>query len=377
MARIPGDGVAFEQAAFTTIGAVALHGVRTADVKLGDVVGVIGLGLLGQLTVQILQAAGCRVVGMDIDRDRVDLALRMGCHAASESSSGFLDLCQQESGGRGVDAVLITAQAASSDPVNIAAEVARDRAAVVAVGSVGLDLNRRAFYEKELDLRVPRSYGPGRYDAAYEQKGIDYPIGYVRWTETRNMEAFLRLLAEGKVNVAPLITHRFPIEQARSAYELIGGKIPGSFLGVLITYPEASEDFRRIELSSTGQGVPVAEPKSVAIGLLGAGSFATSTLLPAIKRIGGIKFVGVCSANGSHSTHTGKQFGFRYSTTDETAVINDSGVNTVVIATRHNLHAQQVVQAIAAGKHVFCEKPLCLNLEELSQIIDVWKESRS
>lgn len=377
MARVPDAGVTFEQAAFTTVGAVALHGVRTADVRLGDVVGVIGLGLLGQLTVQILQAAGCRIVGMDIDRRRVDLALQLGCHAASDSSSGFFDLCQQESAGRGVDAVLITAQAASSDPVNTAAEVARDRAAVVAVGSIGLDLNRRTFYEKELDLRVPRSYGPGRYDAAYEQKGIDYPIGYVRWTETRNMEAFLRLLAERKVNVDPLITHRFPIEQARSAYELIGGKTQESFLGVLITYPENSEDIRKVDLSSKGPNTPLAQSESVAVGLLGAGSFATSTLLPAMKRVGGLEFIGVCSANGSHSTHAGKQFGFRYSTTDEAAVMNDAAVNTVVIATRHSLHAEQVTQALAAGKHVFCEKPLCLNLEELSQIIEVWKASRA
>lgn len=207
MAKIPaGSEVTFDHAAATTVGAVALHGVRTADVKLGDVVGVIGLGLLGQLTVQILKAAGCRVVGMDLARSRVALALRLGADAASDSPTSFVDECRQQSRGRGLDAVLIAAQTTSSDPVNLAAEVARDRAVIVAVGAVGMELERRPYYEKELDFRVSRSYGPGRYDAAYEQKGVDYPIGYVRWTETRNMGAFLDLLADRKINVDALIT---------------------------------------------------------------------------------------------------------------------------------------------------------------------------
>jgi predicted dehydrogenase/threonine dehydrogenase-like Zn-dependent dehydrogenase len=373
LARIPDAAVSCDQAAATTVGAVALHGVRTADVKLGEVVAVIGLGLLGQLTVQILAAAGCRIVGTDIDRRRVDLALRMGAHAASDSVAGFLDACQSQSVGRGVDAVLITAQSASSDLVNLAAEVARDRAVVVAVGTVGLNLERRAFYEKELDLRIPRSYGPGRYDAAYEQKGLDYPIGYVRWTETRNMEAFLQLLADGKVDVGPLITHRFPIEQARSAYELIAGRTQEPFLGVLITYPEGANDSCCVELRKQG-GASTTAAKSVAVGLLGAGGFATGTLLPAMKRIAGVELIGVCAANGSHASHAGQKFGFRYSSTDEAGAISDPAVNTVVIATRHNLHAGQVLVALRAGKHVFCEKPLCLNESELSEIIHVLNE---
>jgi len=373
LARIPsGSGVSFEHAAATTVGAVALHGVRTAEVKLGDVVGVIGLGLLGQLTVQILKAAGCRVVGMDIDRERVELALRLGADAVSDSSSAFLDACLQQSGGRGVDAVLITAQTISSDPVNLAAEAARDRAVVVAVGTVGMALERRTFYEKELDFRVSRSYGPGRYDAAYEQKGVDYPVGYVRWTETRNMEAFLQLLADSKVDVGALITHRFPIEQARSAYDLITGKSQQAFLGVLITYPEAAEETWSVEVA--GKGSRPAAAKSVAIGLLGAGSFATGTLLPAIRRVGGVALVGVCAANGSHSHHAAKKFGFRYSATDEDSLINDAAINAVVVATRHHLHSRQVLAALKAGKHVFCEKPLCLNEEELHDIARFYDE---
>jgi predicted dehydrogenase/threonine dehydrogenase-like Zn-dependent dehydrogenase len=380
LARVPPDSeVSFDHAAATTVGAVALHGVRTADVKLGDIVGVIGLGLLGQLTVQILKAAGCRVVGMDIDRGRVELARRLGADAASDSSNAFRDECMQQSGGRGVDAVLITAQTTSSDPVNLAAEVARDRAVVVAVGAVGMALERRPFYEKELDFRVSRSYGPGRYDVAYEQKGVDYPIGYVRWTETRNMEAFLQLLADGKMNVGALITHRFPIDQAQSAYDLITGKSQQAFLGVLITYPEHSEEARRVTIKVAGSAgaTSVTAAKSVAIGLLGAGNFATSTLLPAIKRVGGATLVGVCAANGSHSHHVAKKFGFRYGATDEDSLIGDEAINTVVVATRHHLHARQVLAALSSGKHIFCEKPLCLNEDELREIVRVYEDQRA
>ena len=216
--------VTFDEVAFATLGSVALHGVRTADVRLGDNVAVIGLGLLGQLTVQILKAAGCRVLGMDIIPNRAELASRLGADATAALSSEFRDLCYERSRGAGVDAVLITAETQSSDPLNLAAEIARDRGIVVAVGMVGMDIERRLYYEKELDFRISRSYGPGRYDAAYEQKGHDYPIGYVRWTETRNMEEFLELLTDGKLDVKSLITHRFPIDRAHGAYDLITGR---------------------------------------------------------------------------------------------------------------------------------------------------------
>jgi len=376
LAKIPSEQVSFEQAASTTVGAVALHGVRTADVKLGDVVGVIGLGLLGQLTTQILKAAGCRVVGMDINRARVELALRLGADAASDSISAFLDLCMEQSGGRGLDSVLITAQTAGSEAVNLAAEVVRDRAVIVAVGTVGMDLERRTFYEKELDFRVSRSYGPGRYDAAYEQKGIDYPIGYVRWTETRNMEAFLQLLADRKVDVAPLITHRFAIDDARSAYDLITGKTDEVFLGVLITYPGTVEHGLESEMRRTERpkpGAAAASSNKVGIGLLGAGNFATSTLLPAIRRIDGVELIGVSAVSGAHSHHAEKKFGFRYSATQDEQILNDDAINTIVIATRHHLHARQVLAGLAAGKHVFCEKPLCLNAAELAEIAEAYR----
>jgi predicted dehydrogenase/threonine dehydrogenase-like Zn-dependent dehydrogenase len=373
MARIPSEAISFDDAAFTTVGAVALHGIRTADVKLGDVVVVIGLGLLGQLMVQILKAAGCSVLGMDISEERAELALRLGADAVSTSSSGFRQLCLQHSAGNGVDSVLIAAQTSSNDPVNLAGTVARNRAVIVAVGTVAMDIPRRAFYEKELDFRISRSYGPGRYDPAYEEKGVDYPIGYVRWTETRNMEAFLKLVADRKLDLHPLITHRFPIVRANSAYDLITGKMQETFLGVLLSYPHDAPASDSIEIAAADR--LVRGEKSVRVGLLGAGAFAMSTMLPALKRVRGVEMVAVSAANGSHARHAAERFGFHSCTTNELEIMNSPSVNTVVIATRHHLHARQVIAAFNCGKHVFCEKPLCLTETELTEIIDAVEHS--
>jgi predicted dehydrogenase/threonine dehydrogenase-like Zn-dependent dehydrogenase len=374
VAKLPEPSpITFDEAAFATLGSVALHGIRTADVKLGDTVAVIGLGLLGQLTVQILKAGGCRVLGMDIASNRAELASRLGADATAALSSEFRDLCYARSRGAGVDAVLITAETPSSDPVNLAAEIARDRGIVVAVGMVGMDIERRLYYEKELDFRISRSYGPGRYDAAYEQKGHDYPIGYVRWTETRNMEEFLELLTDGKLDLKSLITHRFPIDRAHGAYDLITGRTGEQFLGVLITYPEQPDQSQILELVEKGRGSRAIKP--VAIGLLGAGSFAVSTLLPATKQVSGVEFVGVCNATGVRGCHAAEKFGFQYCTTDEKEILNDARINTVLIATRHHLHARQVVAALNAGKHVFCEKPLCLSEEELADVVRSYTRS--
>jgi predicted dehydrogenase/threonine dehydrogenase-like Zn-dependent dehydrogenase len=375
-ARIcPDSAVSFEEAAFTTLGAVALHGVRTADVKVGDVVAVIGLGLLGQLTVQILRAAGCRVLGMDIEPERAALASQLGTEDVCCSPDELRDLCLRRSSGYGVDAVLITAETASSEPVELAGEVARDRGVVVAVGTVGMDIQRKHYFEKELDFRISRSYGPGRYDSAYEQKGRDYPIGYVRWTETRNMEAFLQLFSQGKLDVKSLVTHRFPIERAQAAYDLITGRVGHAFLGVLIAYPEQAEISHEVRLAGKGTAAILAGEKTMSIGVLGAGNFAMSTLLPALKRVRAVEFAGVCAANGSHARHAAEKFGFRYCTTEERRVLDDPNVNTVVIATRHHLHATQVLAALEAGKHIFCEKPLCLSEIDLAEIVRAYASS--
>jgi len=384
LARIPApdplttDEVPFDQAAFATLGAVALHGIRTSDARLGDLVAVIGLGLLGQLTLQLLKAAGCRVLGMDVDGTRAELARRLGADEVAIAGSTFRDLCLETSAGAGVDAVLITAETASSDPVNLAGAIARDRAVVVAVGTVGMEIERTAYYEKELDFRISRSYGPGRYDAAYEQKGRDYPIGYVRWTENRNMDAFLQLLGRKKIDVSSLITHRFPVEHARSAYDLITGRSRDRFLGVVIQYSGSCQEVATLSLVRRSQPGQRSHPgERVSVGLLGAGGFASSTLIPAIRASSDTSLISVCAATGSHAQQAAQKFGFRDCTTDEAALIRNSEVDTVVIATRHHLHARQVLAALRAGKNVFCEKPLCLTEEELCEIVATYLKIES
>jgi predicted dehydrogenase/threonine dehydrogenase-like Zn-dependent dehydrogenase len=397
VARIPdaGEGraaVSLDEAAFGTVGAICLHGVRTARAALGDVVAVIGLGLLGQITVQLLRAAGCRVLGVDPLRDRAERALRTGAEATCGSAEEFRDRCYQITAGIGVDAVLIAAETPSSDPVNLAAEIARDRATVVAVGTVGMELERKLYYEKELEFHVSRSYGPGRYDVAYEQKGRDYPIGHVRWTETRNLEAILRLVSERKLDVASLITQRFPMEQAARAYEVILGRTTESSLGVLLIYPEAARAESQIRQGALAPQVapsaqfrqaPQASPRKsevaelhrsnrsgeIGLGVLGAGSFAQSTLLPALKKIREVSFISVCNATGARSRAAADKFGFPYCWTDDTEILNDPEIDAVVIATRHNLHARQTLAALAADKAVFCEKPLCLSESDLAEIV--------
>jgi len=372
-ARVAKEEVSFDEAAFATLGAVALHGIRTAEVKLGDLVAVIGLGLLGQLTVQLLKAAGCRVIGMDLNASRSDLARQHGADVIASLPSTFRDLCTETSRGIGVDSVLITAETSSSDPVNLAGVVARDRAVVVAIGTVGMDIERKAYYEKELDFRVSRSYGPGRYDAAYEQKGRDYPIGHVRWTETRNMEAFLQLLADDRINVSAVITHRFSVERAQQAYDLITGKSREPFLGVVIQYSGVGDESRTQALVSPPAAAGSPECAGAAVGLLGAGIFAAGTLIPALKATSGTTLISVCASTGSHAKHAAGKFGFSDCTTDESGLISDPRINTVVIATRHHLHAKQVLDALGAGKHVFCEKPLCLSEDELSSIVRAYR----
>ena len=367
VARIHSAAVDFDSAAFTTLGSVVIHGVRTAEAKFGDLVALIGLGLLGQLTVQILNAAGCRVIGIDPRQDRAELAARMGALAVTSSEAEFRDLCFKHSGGHGVDSVLITAETASSGPVNLASEVSRDRGMVVAVGTVGMELQRKLYYEKELDFRVSRSYGPGRYDSAFEQKGRDYPIGYVRWTESRNMEAFLQLVADGKLKLKSLTTHSFAIERATEAYELISGRSPQAHLGVLIRYSQhKTASNTRLELIA--RKITRSTSATARIGMLGAGNFAQSILIPLLKRAPHTELLGICAANGARAQAAARKFDFSFCTTDEEQIYSDPTINTIVIATRHYQHADQVVGAIQSGKHVFCEKPLCLTEQELREI---------
>jgi len=386
LAALP-DGVDYESAAFTTLGGIAMHGFRLAQAQLGERVAVIGLGLLGLLSLGIARAAGCRVLGIDLDPQRVDLARRMGFEAVLRDRAE--EAAQAFSQGRGADTVLICADTPSADPVELAGLIARDRAHVVAIGAVGLELPRKLYYEKELSFINSRSYGPGRYDPDYEEGGQDYPIGFVRWTEGRNLEAFVELLASGRLDVRPLITHRFPIERAPEAYELITGKSKEPFLGVLLTYPGellSKESVSGVPVSSdpvsrithyasrdhglTNAQAGTGQRDTVKLGILGAGNYASSVLLPILKKMSSVELVGVVSASGVSAAGAARRFGFRYAASDEIQVLGDPGINTVAILTRHNLHARQVLAALAAGKHVFCEKPLALTGEELSAIRD-------
>jgi len=362
MAHVP-EAVDFDQAAFTTLGAIALHGLRLAEPQVGEHVAVIGLGLLGLLTAALSKASGCAAFGVDLDPARVERARLMGFPAGLRADAAAQ--APSITRGRGFDVVLVCADTPSSDPVELAGALARDRGRVVVIGNVGLEVPRRTYYEKELSLRVSRSYGPGRYDPLYEQAGIDYPIGFVRWTEGRNLQAFLDLLAGGQVDVRPLITHRFPIERATEAYEVVAGRRTEAFLGVVLTYPDrAAETRSRLELHTGGLHPEAA----VRLGVLGAGNFATAVLLPALKGVAGVERVGIASRGGLSAASAGRRFGFRYAAASEQEILADQGINTVAILTRHAEHARQVQAALHAGKHVFCEKPLALRREDLVAI---------
>jgi len=365
LAHLPAN-VDFESAAFATLGAIALHGFRLAQPQVGERLAVIGLGLLGLLTVRIAHSAGCYVFGVDLDPERVELAQRAGAEAVTRDQAEEASLAFSR--GRGVDTVLICADTPSDDPVNLAGSIARDRANIVAVGVVGLNIPRREYFQKELNFINSRSYGPGRYDPSYEEFGHDYPIGYVRWTEGRNIESIVDLMGLGRLDVSSLITHRYPIEDAPEAYELITGKKDEPFLGVLLTYSESAEyDVRSVKIPISDSST--AHPTShIALGVLGAGNFATAVMLPAVGKIPEIDLIAIVSGSGLSAQHAAKKFGFRYTTSDASQIIADPDINTLAILTRHNLHADQAVAALKAGKHVFVEKPLAVNNEQLSAI---------
>ncbi len=363
LAPLP-DRLDFESAAFATLGAIALHGFRLANPQLGETVAVIGIGLLGLMTMQIAESAGCHVIGIDLDPARVELAESLAFSACSRSQAE--DSVQAFTANRGADVVIICADAKSNDPVQLAGSIARDRARIVATGAVGLEIPRKIYFEKELSFINSRSYGPGRYDPSYEEGGADYPIGYVRWTEGRNLEAVVDLLASGKLKVKSLITHRLPIARATEAYEIITGKKEEPFIGVLLTYPKEVEKSESSKVVRFKTFQP-SNLQTCKLGVIGAGLFANATLLPAIKKTD-MELVGIASAGGLKAQHSAKKFGFAYATSSADEIINDENVNTVAILTRHDQHAELAVKALQAGKNVFVEKPLAVNSEQLEGI---------
>jgi threonine dehydrogenase-like Zn-dependent dehydrogenase len=360
--------VEFEDAACVTLGAIALQGVRQAEPRLGDRIAVIGLGLLGQLTVQMLKAAGCRVLGSDLDPVKLDLARRLG----ADDASGPSELIEKAAGfseGHGVDTVIITASTKDNGPVEIAGAIARKKGKVVVVGAVGMNLPREPYYKKELDFKLSMSYGPGRYDSSYEEKGQDYPYGYVRWTENRNMSAFLDLVGEGKIQLKPLITHRFEIDQAEAAYRMMT-EGHTSYMGMLITYPLNHQQALRASID-----VVTSKPTGpLTLGLIGAGNHVKDMLLPQLQSLPSISIRAVCTASGINAKALAEKLRAGYCTSDYHEVLRDPAINTVVIGTRHDTHGLLVVKALEADKHVFVEKPLCLTEEELDAIRVVYQD---
>jgi predicted dehydrogenase/threonine dehydrogenase-like Zn-dependent dehydrogenase len=375
-ANVPaGDATLLEDAAFATLGSIALHGVRLGDARLGETVALIGLGLVGHLALQLLKAAGCTVVGTDPDPRRVELARQCGIDAACSDRSEFVAACLQRSTGRGVDVTLITAATPGNEPIELAGDITREKGKVVAVGDVGLGVPRRTFYGKEIELIVSRSYGPGRYDQEYEERGHDYPYGYVRWTEQRNMQAFVDLLARRVVKVQPLITHRYAIEDAAAAYELIAGKTSEPYLGVVIRYAQSAPPTRRVELRPADPGLPAPRTGRIGLGVVGAGGFVNSVLVPAFKKTGGVDLVMVANRSGVTARAAARRFGFRSFASDPGEVFASPEVDLVVIGTPHHLHAGQTAAALKAGKHVFVEKPLGLTRADLALVADALKAS--
>lgn len=364
--KLPSDAN-LKNAAYNALGAIALQGVRQADLRIGEVCAVIGLGLIGQLTCLILRAGGIKVIGLDINFEMVEIARRHCTDLAFITNEPGLEFKIKEfTDGIGVDAVIITAATNSLGPVNLAGEILRKKGRVVIVGNVPTGFDRENYYKKELELRMSCSYGPGRYDINYEEKGIDYPVGYVRWTEKRNMQAFQELIYTGKINIDYLTTHVFKLEQAPSAYNMIVER-KEPFLGILIEYDKNTDiKNKKIILKNTSHSS--FKPSHVNIAFIGAGSYAISNLLPNILQEKGVSLKGVMTSSGTSSRTAAEKFGFEFCTSCESDIFENKEINTVFIATRHNTHAEYVIKSLKSGKHTFVEKPLCLTFEELEEI---------
>ncbi len=376
--KIP-NNVSLDQAAFTTIGAIAIQGIRQARIQFGETVAIIGMGLIGLISAKILLATGYNVIGIDIDSFKVHFSRKCGVKkVAVFGKDDVVSLVSSVTNGIGADAVLIATGTKSNTPIELAADIARDRGKIIDIGITKMDLPWRSYYEKELEFIFSRSYGPGRYDVNYEEKGIDYPIGYVRWTEKRNMESFLNLISSGKLNIYDLITHRFKFNEAERVYKDIGSNRIKNFVGVIFEYEKFGiSDKLKTKVKIKKREGNQSSADKVIIGCIGAGNFAKTMLIPYIAKENNAILKGVATSTGISAKDTAKKFGFEYSTSSAGDILNDVSINTIIIATRHNLHAQFVIEGLRHKKNVFVEKPLAINESELDEIIKIYIEAQN
>lgn len=371
--KVPSEIGDTRQCAFSALAGIALEGIHQAEVVPGEVVAVIGMGLLGHIVSRILHAYGCDVIGYDIvDKSLPGTALKSFIRSDDDNA---IDMTKSLTRGRGVDKVIITAATNSNAPMDLAASITRDRGIICMVGVTRMNIDRRLYYERELQFRIARSYGPGRYDASYEEKGVDYPIGYVRFTEERNIEEFLRLVAEKRVCVTDLITHVIPFEKAQNAYEMITtNKNHESYIGILLRYSENTDKLKSVIANSIVKNR--LNKNQIGVGLIGAGNFARATMLPNMKKMGKYRFVGLATTGGIGAAQTVSSTLFDYSTNNYKTLLKDTNIDLIAISTQHNSHAKFIVEALNADKSVYCEKPLCLTLEELEMIKESYKHSK-
>ena len=372
LTKVPEELTDYRQAAFCALGGIALEGIHQAEVVPGEAVAVIGMGLVGQIVCRILNAYGCDVIGYDVvDKTMPGTRLKAFINSGDDNAA---DMTKALTRGRGVDKVIITAATNSNAPMDLAAAIARDRGIICMIGVTQMNIDRRPYYERELSFRIARSYGAGRYDSTYEQKGIDYPIGYVRFTEGRNIEEFVRLLAQGRISLADIITHEIPFEKAAEAYEMIT-KNPNHerYIGVLLKYDENDTKWQsRIE---NPKAKKAASGEKIRLGLIGAGNFVRSTMLPIMKETGLFEFRGLATTGGVGGAQANDGTPFGYTTNNYQELLSDPEIDLIAVSTQHNSHAKFVIEALKAGKNVYCEKPLCLTLDELTAIKEAYEQS--
>lgn len=368
LATLVPKNVSMQDASYTTVGSIAMQGFRQAEPELGENIAVIGLGLLGQITIQLLKAAGCNVIAMDINEDLFEDALNFGADSVVKSSKDNISKAIAFAEGMGVDSTIITASTSSSEPLQLAMEITRKKGKVVIVGAIGMELQRNPFYKKEIDLRISSSYGPGRYEPFYEEKGLDYPYAFVRWTENRNFKSFLNLIRDNKIDLKSLTSHNFKINDASKAYDIITGKTPEKHLGILLEYPKKENKQKKYVLENNKT------LEDIRIGFIGAGQFAQNYLLPTLKSQK-ISLHSVANASAASSKAVAKHFGFNFSVSSADDIIENNEINTVFIATRHNTHGNYVLDALKNKKNVFVEKPLSLSSEDLNKIFKLASEN--